>query len=122
MSRETILSFDPSVSPGKYTIVPVINAAAVMLTSWSTCVTFQLWKSQAIPSPQFIIGFLPAIHHRSPFTGLYIMQEGWGRCGTHVNMVVIYTTAFYLFPSPLYLLLAGAIFNTLGRAFVMNKI
>lgn len=60
MSRETILSFDPSVSPGKYTIVPVINAAAVMLTSWSTCVTFQLWKSQAIPSPQFIIGFLPA--------------------------------------------------------------
>lgn len=41
MSRETILSFDPSGPLGEFTVVPLINVAATVLTSWSTCVT--LW-------------------------------------------------------------------------------
>lgn len=93
MRRETILSFDPSVSLGKYTIVLVINVAAIMLSSWSTCVIFQLWQSQVIPSLQFIIGFIPAIYNRRLFTGLYIMQRV---CATHINMGAIYMMPFFI--------------------------
>lgn len=76
----------PRVSLGKYTIVQVINVAAIMLSSWSTCVIFQLWQSQVIPSPQFIIGFVGAICNRSVFTGLCIMQSVHA---VHINMLVL---------------------------------
>lgn len=49
------------MSLGEYTIVLVINVAALVLSSWSTCVTFLLGQSQVIPSVQFITEFTMAI-------------------------------------------------------------
>lgn len=49
------------MSLGEYTIVLVINVAALVLSSWSTCVIFLLGQSQVIVSVQFITEFTTAI-------------------------------------------------------------
>lgn len=49
------------MSLGEYTIVLVINVAASVLSSWSTCVIFLLGQSQVIASVQFITEFTMAI-------------------------------------------------------------
>lgn len=103
MSRETILSFDPSGPLGKFTIVPLINVSATVLTSWSTCVT--LW--------------IPLTNSSSTSH-----TQDWGcrtRCSMHVITGIIYTMPFHDCTCRFASCVLGATCNVLWRVLATDR-
>lgn len=84
------------MSLGEYTIVLVINVAALVLSSWSTCVIFLLGQSQVIVSVQFITEFTMAICTCSIFRSQVHYAEGW--CSKHKRWPSVRFLAFKFVP------------------------